>query len=122
VAAAARAGGIVLSEELEGIEAPVGPLRDYDGLSAAIVERGGGVMFAGPLLARFGGRCDRVVAPAALAARIYSFNVRLWLEQGDAGVPADDLARLERALSEMAGTPDDATVAWIVRQTVVVSP
>ncbi len=112
-------GGVVISEELEGIEAPAGPLRDYDDLSSAMVCRGGGVMCAGPLLRHLGGRCVPVVAPAALAARIYSFNVRLWREQGDTGVSSDDLATLELALADVAQTDDNRTVAWIVRQTVL---
>jgi trans-aconitate 2-methyltransferase len=112
-------GGVVVSEELEGIEAPAGPLRDYDDLSSAMVRRGGGVMCAGPLLAHLGGRCLPVVASAALAARIYSFNVRLWREQGDTGMADDDLARLELALADVVRRDDDHTVAWIVRQTVL---
>jgi SAM-dependent methyltransferase len=112
-------GGVVVSEELEDIKAPPGPLRDYDDLSSAMVRRGGGVMCAGPLIAHLGGRCVPVVASAALAARIYSFNVRLWREQADTGVPDDDLARLELALADVARTHDDQTVAWIVRQTVL---
>jgi SAM-dependent methyltransferase len=112
-------GGVVVSEELEDIEAPPGPLRAYDDLSSAMVRRGGGVMCAGPLLAHLGGRCVPVVASGALAARIYSFNVRLWREQGGTGVPDDDLARLELALADVARTHDDQTVAWIVRQTLL---
>jgi len=112
-------GGILVSEELEGIEAPAGPLRDYDDLSSAIVRAGGGVMCAGPLLADLGGRCLPVVAPAALAARIYSFNVRLWRERDDTGIGNDELARLEQALADVAQSDDHQTVAWIVRQTVL---
>lgn len=72
--------GVLLSEELEDIKAPAGPLRDYDEMSAAIVQRGGGVMYAGPLLAAGAGCCVAVTVGAAVAARIYMFNVRLWLE------------------------------------------
>ena len=111
--------GVVVSEELEGVESPAGPLRDYDDLSTAMVRRGGGVMCAGPLLAHLGGRCAAVVASAALAARIYLFNVRLWLERGDTGASREDLVPLERALADVARTPDHHTVAWIVRQTVL---
>jgi SAM-dependent methyltransferase len=112
-------GGVIISEELEGIEAPAGPLRDYDDLSSAMVRRGGGVMCAGPLLAHLGGRCLPVLASAALAARIYSFNVRLWREQADTCGADDDLARLERALAHVVERDDDDTVAWVVRQTVL---
>jgi trans-aconitate 2-methyltransferase len=111
-------GGVVLSEELEDIESPPGPLRDYDDLSSGTVRRGGGVMCAGPLLAPLGGRCVRVEASAALAARIYSFNVRLWLEQADPAVPRDQLLELERGLSAIAAGPGGDGVTWIVRQTV----
>ena len=112
-------GGVFLSEELDDIEAPAGALRDYDRLSADIVQRGGGVMYAGPLLDHLGGRGVRVVATAALAARIYSFNVRLWRVHGDSGVPTERLVELEQGLAELAGTQDGRTVTWVVRQTVV---
>jgi trans-aconitate 2-methyltransferase len=112
-------GGVVLSEELEAIESPDGPLREYDDLSSAMVHRGGGVMCAGPLLAPLGGECVRVEASAALAARIYSFNVRLWLERADAGPSKERLLRLERGLGEVADAPGSPGVTWIVRQTVV---
>jgi trans-aconitate 2-methyltransferase len=113
------AGGVILSEELEDIESPDGPLRDYDDLSSAMVRRGGGVMCAGPLLAPLGGRCVRVEASAALAARIYSFNVRLWLERAGGGPAKERLLRLQRGLAELAHSSSAAGVTWIVRQTVV---
>jgi trans-aconitate 2-methyltransferase len=118
-------GGVVLSEELEAIEAPPGPLRDYDELSSEMVRRGGGVMCAGPLLAGFGGRCVPVVATPAQAARIYLFNVRRWRGGPEPGAPQEELARLERGLLAAAAEPerrDGPTMAWIVRQTVVGPP
>ena len=118
-------GGVVLSEELEAIDAPAGPLRDYDELSSEMVRHGGGVMCAGPLLARFGGGCVPVVATAAQAARIYLFNVRRWRSGAETGAPQQELARLERGLLSVAGEPDrpdGPTMAWIVRQTVVGAP
>jgi trans-aconitate 2-methyltransferase len=111
--------GVLLSEELEDIEAPAGPLRDYDEMSAAIVQRGGGVMYAGPLLAAQDGRCVRVTVSATVAARIYWFNVRLWLDHGQVHLPAQDLLALEEDLSQLARRQDPHTVSWIVRQTVV---
>jgi trans-aconitate 2-methyltransferase len=112
-------GGVVLSEELEAIESPDGPLREYDDLSARMVHQGGGVMCAGPLLAGLGGRCARVEASAALAARIYLFNVRLWLEDAKAGPAKERLLRLERDLADLGRAQSPAGVTWIVRQTVV---
>jgi SAM-dependent methyltransferase len=118
-------GGVVLCEELEAIDAPEGPLRDYDELSSEIVRRGGGVMCAGPLLAGFGGRCVPVVATPAQAARIYLFNVRRWRSGAEAGAPQAELARLERGLLAVAAEPDrpdGPKMAWIVRQIVVRAP
>jgi len=111
--------GIALLEELEDIEAPAGPLRDYDELSADIVRHGGGVMYAGPLLADLGGRCVRVTVSADAAATIYLFNVRLWLAGGSSGVSKARLVELEAALSRLASRHDTRPVSWVVRQTVL---
>lgn len=117
-------GGMLLVEDLEEIEAPPGPLRHYDEVSAARVHAGGGLMYAGPVLASLGGMCTPVTVPAATAARIYLFNVRRWMAELDtAGSPGGDpraqLADLERGLVELAGDDGAATVSWIVRQIVL---
>jgi trans-aconitate 2-methyltransferase len=111
--------GVLLSEELEGIEAPAGPLRDYDEMSAEILQRGGGVMYAGPLLAPAGGRCVPVTVSAAAAARMYMFNVRLWLDKSDRHLPREELLTLKEDLRQLAGRHDPDTVSWIVRQSVI---
>lgn len=112
--------GVVLSEELDAIEAPAGPLRDDDEVSAAIVRRGGGVMYAGALLADHESRCVPVTVSAAVAARIYGFNVRLWLGDDNGDPSRNDLLALEEDLRQLAARHDGAeTVSWIVRQTVI---
>jgi len=113
------AGGSLLVEDLEGIEAPPGPLRDYDEISAAIVRAGGGLMFAGAALAPLGGRCVAVTVPAALAARIYLFNVGRWIADPTRPAPVDRLTALRHALGALAEGDGSATVSWIVRQVAV---
>jgi len=112
-------GGVLLSEELEDIDAPAGPLRDYDVVSAEIVRQAGGVMYAGPLLASLGGACRRITTSAAMAARIYAFNVRRWRERGDSGVVDAHLAELELGLADVVRREDARELSWIVRQSVV---
>jgi trans-aconitate 2-methyltransferase len=108
-------GGTLLLEELEAVEAPPGPLRDYDELSTSIVRRAGGVMCAGPLLVDLGGRCVRIVVPAADAATISRCNVGLWRADGTTGTTADQLDELDAALARLAaGT--GAPLTWVVRQ------
>lgn len=99
-------GGTVVIEDLESIVAPPGPLRAYDEVSAAMVEGGGGVMYAGAALSPLGGTSNAVTVPGTLAARIYLFNVRRWMGEGH------DLAELARGLEAVAG----GEVSWIVRQ------
>ena len=112
-------GGSVLCEELEGIEAPPGPLRDYDELSADVVRQGQGVMYAGPLLAHLDGRCTRVTVDGSTAATIYLFNVRLWRAERSGGMSDERLAALAAELSDLARGHDARPVSWIVRQTVL---
>jgi len=112
-------GGCVAVEDLEDIEAPPGPLRDYEDLSAAMVRSAGGVMYAGRDLVDFGGSVRPVTVPAAVAARIYLFNVRRWAVES---VPVDGavLAELDRALTELtAGRGSAGSVSWLVRQVVL---
>jgi SAM-dependent methyltransferase len=112
-------GGTVLLEELEDIEAPAGPLRDYDDVSADIVRQSGGVMYAGPLLADLGGHCVRVTVSAATAAAIYLFNVRLWAATGSSAVSHERFVDLDAALARLVSARDDRPLSWIVRQLAV---
>jgi trans-aconitate 2-methyltransferase len=112
-------GGSVLCEELEGIEAPPGPLRDYDELAAVVVRQGQGVMYAGPLLARLGGCCTPVTVDASTAATIYLFNVRRWRGERPAGMSDERLSALAAELSDLERGHDARPVSWIVRQTVL---
>jgi trans-aconitate 2-methyltransferase len=109
--------GLLLIEDLEEIHAPPGPLREYDEVSAEIVRRGGGLMYAGAVLAPLGGRCVAVTVPAAHAARIYLFNVRRWI--ADPANPTDHLKHLEAKLTVIADEAQGETVSWIVRQIAV---
>lgn len=111
--------GVLLIEDLEAIDAPPGPLRTYDDISADVVRLGGGVMYAGADLARLGGRCTDVTVPAALAASIYLFNVRRWLADPSPPVPRDRLVDVEDGLTAIAADDGGATVSWIVRQLVL---
>ena len=117
--AALTARGVLLIEDLEGIEAPPGPLRTYDELSAEVVRVGGGLMYAGPELARLGGHCTSVTVPAALAATIYLFNVRRWLADPRPPVPQAQLKELEEGLGAIAHDDGPEQVSWIVRQLVL---
>jgi trans-aconitate 2-methyltransferase len=112
-------GGVLLIEDLERIEAPPGPLRTYDEVSADIVRGGGGLMYAGPALARHGGRCTAVSVPAALAATIYLLNVRRWLAEPKPRVPQRQLEDLEAGLGTIARDDGSEMVSWIVRQLVI---
>jgi len=107
--------GVLLIEDLEDIDAPAGPLRTYDGVSAAVVRHGGGLMYAGRVLAALGGDCTPVTVPAALAASIYLFNVRRWKGSPPPGTSYDEIAELETALLVTAQS-SSGTVSWIVRQ------
>jgi len=114
-----RPGGRVLIEDLEGIDAPAGPLRSYDDLAAAVVRAGGGLMYAGRALAALGGWTTPVTVPAAVAAQIYQFNMRRWRTAPPAGVPVEVLDDLLTGLVEVVAADGPATVSWIVRQLVL---
>jgi trans-aconitate 2-methyltransferase len=110
-------GGLLLLEELEAVEAPPGPLRDYDDLSNAVVRGSGGVMFAGLLLAELGGRCERITVDAATAAAISLFNVQLWRASGATATAAEQLDELAASLTRLAHRDlDGAPLTWVVRQ------
>ncbi len=111
-------GGILLVEDLEAVEAPPGPLRDYEAVSAGVVRAGGGSMYGGRALRSLGGQCIEVRVPAAAAARIYLFNVDRWLAEPPPRTDRDVLTRLRAGLLEALGD-GAATVAWLVRQLVL---
>lgn len=113
--------GVLLVEDLEDIETDDSRLRAYDQLSAEIVRSGGGVMYAGALLAELGGRTVPVTVPAALAATIYLVNVRRWLADGSVA-DRQRLLDVEQGLEAVTQADDDDdrhTLSWIVRQVVL---
>jgi trans-aconitate 2-methyltransferase len=109
-------GGVLLIEDLEGIDAPGGPLRTYDEISSTVVRQAGGPMYAGALLAPLGGRCIPVTVSASTAARIYLFNVRRWIDDPTVAVPEVRLRQVEQELSALVDVDGGDTVSWIVRQ------
>ena len=112
-------GGSLLVEDLEEVIDPPGPLREYERVSAEIVRSGGGVMYAGALLADLGGVARRVEVSGSFAAQIYLFNVRRWRETPDLPVADDQLGDLEMGLTEVVDHDHGTSVAWIVRQVAI---
>jgi SAM-dependent methyltransferase len=110
-------GGVLVVEDLEAIDAPAGPLREYDALSAAVVATGGGPMYAGRDLAGLGGDVVGAQVDAAMAARIYRVNVAAW--RADGRRVETDLAALEGALDAIADGAPCGPVTWHVRQLVL---
>ncbi|MGH9029904.1 MAG: class I SAM-dependent methyltransferase [Acidimicrobiales bacterium] len=111
-------GGVLLVEDLEEIHAPRGPLRNYDEVSAGIVRQGGGTMYAGAQLAALGGTCAEVTVRAAIAARIYLFNVDRWIREPETPAPLQVLTELRAGLAGVVDADNSETVSWVVRQTV----
>jgi SAM-dependent methyltransferase len=114
-------GGRLLIEDLEEVLNPPGPLREYEDTSARIVRSGGGLMYAGTELSDLGGVITPVTVPAGLAARIYLFNVRFWLETPNLPITVAQLRDLERGLIETSRDDHGESVSWIVRQLVLTS-
>jgi hypothetical protein len=112
-------GGRLLIEDLESVVNPPGPLHEYEDVSARIVRSGGGLMYAGAELSGLGGVVTPVTVPGALAARIYLFNVRHWLERPNLPVTAVQLRDLERGLVETSVDDHGTRVSWRVRQLVL---
>jgi trans-aconitate 2-methyltransferase len=112
-------GGKLLIEDLEGVVNPPGPLREYEEVSAAIVHSGGGLMYAGAALSDLGGAVTPVTVPGALAARIYLFNVRHWLDTPQLPVTDARLRDLEQGLVETSNDDHGTRVSWKVRQLVL---
>jgi SAM-dependent methyltransferase len=111
--------GKLLIEDLDGVVNPPGPLHDYEQVSATIVRSGGGLMYAGAALSDLGGVVAPVTVPGALAARIYLFNVRHWIETQDLPVADVRLRDLERGLVETSDNDHGVSVTWNVRQLVL---
>lgn len=109
-------GGVVLIEDLEGVEAQDGPLQDYEDTSGRVVAAGGGVFYGGARLRHLGGDVVTVTVPASRAAAIYLFNVERWLQSRPAGVDGEDLTRLQAGLRELAVSKPPGSVSWLVRQ------
>ncbi len=111
-------GGVLLVEDLDGIEAPPGPLRDYEALSTDVVRAGGGTMYGGQAVAGLGGKCVEVRVPVATAASIYLVNVVRWRTDPPAATALDPghLGELAGALGRLADGGGEGTVAWLVRQ------
>ena len=109
-------GGRLLIEDLEGVVNPPGALHDYEDISATIVRSGGGLMYAGAALASLGGVSTPVTVPGGLAATIYLFNVRHWLEMPDLPVTDRQLRDLEEGLVETSRDDRGRAVSWMVRQ------
>lgn len=112
-------GGRLLIEDLDGVVNPVGPLHDYEDLSARIVRSGGGLMYAGAELSGLGGVVSQVTVPAALAARIYLFNVRHWINSPGLPVTDAELRDLEQGLVRTVDDSHSDSVSWLVRQLVL---
>ena len=109
-------GGVLLIEDLEGVEAQDGPLQDYEDISGRVVAAGGGVFYGGARLRHLGGDVVTVTVPASRAAAIYLFNVERWLQSRPAGVDGEDLTRLQAGLREIAVSKPPGSVSWLVRQ------
>jgi len=114
-------GGRLLIEDLDGVVNPVGPLHDYEDLSARIVRSGGGLMYAGAELSELGGGVKPVTVPGALAARIYLFNIRHWLNAPGLPVTDAELRDVEHGLLQTVENRDSDSVSWLVRQLVLTS-
>ena len=116
------AGGTLLIEDLECVEAPRGPLSRYEDHSARMVRQGGGLLYAGEALRTLGGRLERVTVPAEVAARIYLFNVRRWITGSPDGALTDELTALAEELDRLGAATASTTAArvtWVVRQVVL---
>ncbi len=76
-------------------------------------------MYAGAELTHLGGTVTPVTVPGALAARIYLFNVRHWMDSQGLPVTGAELRDLEQALVRVTDDDHGDTVSWMVRQLVL---
>jgi trans-aconitate 2-methyltransferase len=111
-----RPDGVLVLDEVEAIETPPGPLRDYLDLATRVVATGGAELFSGALLRPLGGRLVELVVPSHTAGRMFAMNLEVWrgtaLDHGF--VAAAELDRLSEQLR--ANTHD---VRWVLRQLVL---
>ena len=113
-----RPGGRVLIEDLEGIDAPAGPLRSYDDLAAAVVRAGGGLMYAGaPLLPSAAGP-HRSPCPPPSPPRSTSSTCADGGRRPRQGCRSRSSTTCSPDSSRLS-PPIPATVSWIVRQLVL---
>ena len=112
-------GGVLLLEDLDRVEAPRGPLRAYEELSARIVRSGGGVMYGGRAVEALGGALTPVTVPVPYAAGVYLLNVERWSARPELGVSQEELAELAAGLESIEAGSPTGSVSWVVRQVVV---
>jgi trans-aconitate 2-methyltransferase len=116
-------GGLLLVDDLEGLEAPEPAFRRYlDDVAIAVVKAQGGDLFVGPRLHRMPDPpgCERIrdevtafSPPASLTARVFGMNLGVLVERGETE-PRPDLAA---ALEEVAsGRREGRRATWRVRQ------
>jgi trans-aconitate 2-methyltransferase len=122
-------GGVLVLEEMEGIDAPDPVLAEYEERVLAVVEHQGAPMYAGPLLAGVGDtdglhrRSDVVTevrVPTPAAARIYGMNLESWRHDpfARAHFAPSDLDALAGRLAGLAHH-GEGHVGWWVRQLVL---
>lgn len=116
-----RSGGVLVIEELDDIDTPAGPLRDYKKLAVQVVATGGASLFAGPLLAPLGGRSVEVLVGADVAARMFNMNLATWRRAAvDHDLAEDDrLDRLAEELQALTVRPGTEPVRWVLRHLVI---
>ena len=120
-------GGLLLLDEIERIDTASETFTDYLTVVAALVEKAGADMYAGPLLGAIplGEDCrvvtDQVAThpvPAPQAARLFRLNLSVWGD--DPWVAArfgpDTTERLDR---ELARVGQDDTITWQLRQVAI---
>jgi len=125
-------GGLLVLEEMEGIDAPAPAVAEYEEKVLAVVEHQGAPMYAGPALTGLGDgdglrrrRCTvrRVAVPTAVAARIYGLNLEGWRHDpfATARFAVTDLDALGARLAALA-RDGDGQVGWVLRQLVLERP
>lgn len=116
-----RPGGVLVLDEVEAIEAPPGPLRDYVDLATRLVATAGASLFSGPLLRPLGGRCVELLVPSQTAGRMFAMNLEVWRSTALEHRLADavELDELAAQLKRVAGDSKTHDVRWLLRQLVL---